>query len=366
MAESVSRPYAVQSIARIARPKINTGLYVDPLSRKLHQQLLRVAASPLNVLVEGDTGTGKEVAAREIHQHSGRPDKPFVAVNCGAIPAELIESELFGHERGTFTGASEQKKGWFEVAEGGTLFLDEISELPLASQVKLLRVLQEKEVTRLGSRKAIAIDVRLIAATNRSLGQQVENGLFREDLYYRLNVATLELRPLRERPGDILPLSEFFLIKYQFDNGLSNPASFSPAAHEKLLQHGWPGNIRELENVIQYALLMTDKPEIGAEALCLEYDRRGGLERRGQARAQADEGAHRIEPSELGDNAAQLIRQGVAHLLKSSSGNLLNDVERLVVTEAYQQCAGNQVHAASLLGITRSMLRLRLKRYGLL
>lgn len=361
MALTITRPYAVQTIARTAQTKTVTGLFTDPASQKLYAQLIRVAASSLNVLVEGDTGTGKEVVAREIHQHSTRADRPFFAVNCGAIPAELIESELFGHERGTFTGASEMKKGWFEVAEGGTLFLDEISELPLTSQVKLLRVLQEKEVTRLGSRQAISIDVRLIAATNKALVDRVRSGHFREDLYYRLNVAMLRLLPLQARPGDILPLSEFFAHRYQFEHGVTSPVSFTPAARAKLLGHSWPGNIRELENAIQYALLMADSHEIDHAHLALDQ----GL---GSLNDIKDPGNHASEDTitQPENEASLLLQQGIARLLQSSPGNLLSDIERFVVTEAYHQCAGNQVHAAHLLGITRSMLRVRLKRYGMI
>lgn len=365
MALTITRPYAVQTIARTAQTKNITGLFTDPASKKLYTQLTRVAGSSLNVLLEGDTGTGKEVVAREIHQHSTRADRSFFAVNCGAIPAELIESELFGHERGTFTGASEMKKGWFEVAEGGTLFLDEISELPLTSQVKLLRVLQEKEVTRLGSRQPISINVRLIAATNKTLGSRVRSGHFREDLYYRLNVAMLKLLPLKARPGDILPLSELFAYRYQFEHGITSPVSFTRAAQAKLLGHSWPGNVRELENVIQYALLMTDSHEIDHEHLALDRGR-GSLHDHTDLSDRTTEAVGEGNITEPDNEASLLIKQGVARLLQSSPGNLLGDIERFVVTEAYHQCASNQVHAAHLLGITRSMLRVRLKRYGMI
>ncbi len=365
MALTITRPYAVQTIARTAQTKNITGLFTDTASQKLYTQLIRVAASSLNVLVEGDTGTGKEVVARQIHQHSGRADKPFFAVNCGAIPSELIESELFGHERGTFTGASEMKKGWFEVAEGGTLFLDEISELPLTSQVKLLRVLQEKEVTRLGSRQAISIDVRLIAATNTALADRVRSGHFREDLYYRLNVAMLRLLPLQARPGDILPLSELFAHRYQFEHGVASPVSFTPAAQNKLLGHSWPGNIRELENVIQYALLMADSHEIDHDHLVLD-EGIGSLHGITDQGVQINETVGEGTTAHLENQASLMIHQGIKQLLQASAGNLLSDIERFVITEAYHQCTGNQVHAAQLLGITRSMLRVRLKRYGMI
>ena len=230
-------------------------LFEDPASRALLARIHQIAPSEATTLVVGETGTGKEIVARHLHERSARAGRPFVAVNCGAFSETLVESELFGHERGAFTGAVASKKGWFETADGGTLFLDEIGDLPAAIQVKLLRVLQEREVVRVGAREPIPIDVRLVAATNVDLVDAVRVGKFREDLYYRLNVAVLSIPPLRDRTGDILPLARYFLELYGRRLGTVD-ARLNDAAAARLLRHAWPGNIRELENVIHHALLV--------------------------------------------------------------------------------------------------------------
>ena len=230
-------------------------VFEDPKSQALLAHLQQVAPSEASVLIIGETGTGKELVARHIHNLSARRNRPFVAVNCGAFSESLVEAELFGHEKGAFTGALSAKAGWFEEADGGTLFLDEIGDLPMAIQVKLLRVLQEREVVRLGSRKSIPIDVRVLAATNVQLEKAINAGHFREDLYYRLDVVSLELSPLRERPGDILPLTRHFIEAYSQRLGYGS-ISISPEAEHKLKSYSWPGNIRELENVIHHTLLI--------------------------------------------------------------------------------------------------------------
>ncbi len=230
-------------------------VFEDPKSRALLAHIQQVAPSEASVLIIGETGTGKELVARHIHNLSARRNRPFVAVNCGAFSESLVEAELFGHEKGAFTGALGAKAGWFEEADGGTLFLDEIGDLPMAIQVKLLRVLQEREVVRLGSRKSIPIDVRVLAATNVQLEKAINAGHFREDLYYRLDVVSLELSPLRERPGDILPLTRHFIDTYSQRLGYG-PITLSPEAEHKLKGYSWPGNIRELENVIHHTLLI--------------------------------------------------------------------------------------------------------------
>ncbi len=212
-----------------------------------------MAKSDVTVLVTGETGTGKELVARHLHRESGRRGE-FVAVNCGALSPTLAEAELFGHQAGAFTGATETRAGWFEAANGGTLFLDEVGDLPLALQVKLLRVLQEREVVRVGSRKPIPLNVRLVAATNLDLPEAVAAGRFRTDLYYRLNVVTLDVPRLADRPGDVLPLAEHFLQMYSNRLQARIPA-LAPETEAALLRHNWPGNIRELENVIHYAML---------------------------------------------------------------------------------------------------------------
>ena len=229
-------------------------VFHDPVSLQLLEHTERIARSEATVLVIGETGTGKELIARHIHAVSGRSG-PFVAVNCGAFSESLIDAELFGHESGAFTGASQARAGWFEAANGGTLFLDEIGDLPLALQVKLLRVLQERQVVRLGSRRSIPLDVRLVAATNIDLGRAVEAQHFRADLYYRLSVATVRLPPLRERPSDILPLATHFIAFYRSKLNLRE-VTLSQSAQQALLAYSWPGNIRELENVIHFALIV--------------------------------------------------------------------------------------------------------------
>jgi two-component system response regulator FlrC len=227
----------------------------DPATSALLALAARVAAATTTVLLSGESGTGKEVLARYIHRHSPRANKAFVAINCAAIPDNLLEATLFGYERGAFTGANQAQAGKFEQAQGGTLLLDEISEMPLALQAKLLRVLQEREVERVGSSKAVALDIRVIATTNRDLGACVVAGTFRADLYYRLNVMPLPLPPLRERPADIVPLARGFTSQYA--RALGRPLlRLAAGAERHLLGHSWPGNVRELENAIQRAVIM--------------------------------------------------------------------------------------------------------------
>src|SRR5580658_471500 len=250
-------------------PRASALVFEDDKSRALLERIRLIGPSNANVLVTGETGTGKELIARHVHKLSPRADGPFVAVNCGAFSESLVESELFGHERGSFTGATVARAGWFEAARGGTLFLDEIGDLPFAMQVKLLRVLQERQVVRLGSRSPVAIDVRVVAATNVNLEDAVAAGRFREDLYYRLQVATLHIPPLRERPGDILPLAQHFLGVYGERLGLKNPTLSAEAVDVLVCGHSWPGNTRELENVIHHALLVCRENVVRPEDLRL-------------------------------------------------------------------------------------------------
>jgi two-component system NtrC family response regulator len=231
----------------------------------------RVAGSDLSVLICGESGTGKEVIANAIHRHSPRKNNPFVVVNCGAIPENLLESELFGHEKGAFTGAHAQKKGKFELAHTGTLFLDEIGELAPPLQVKLLRFLQNRRIERVGGTKPIEVDLRIIAATNRDLQKDMENHVFREDLYYRLKVVPLEMPPLRERKDDIVPLAEHFLRRFCQEH--RKPAmGLSPEAEEALLRHPWPGNVRELENLISRAVVLSPRKVLKPRDLGLAFD----------------------------------------------------------------------------------------------
>ena len=320
-------------------------VFQDPRSAALLERIRMVAPSDANVLIIGETGTGKELIARHVHDLSRRSGKPFVAVNCGAFSESLVESELFGHEKGAFTGAFSAKTGWFEAANGGTLFLDEIGDLPLSIQVKLLRVLQEREVVRLGSRKSVPIDVRVVAATNVRLQDAVAAGHFREDLFYRLHVVHLALPTLRERPGDILPLARHFIEEYRQRLGYGAVRLDANAEH-KLSEHAWPGNIRELENVIHHALLICQHSVLGAEHLhlsSLSIQRRSpDPEPRGSATPQ------------------QALETVLRDLFNEPNEQLFEQIEEAVMRTAFEFCHRNQVQAAKLLGISRNVLRSRL------
>nr|WP_314872604.1 sigma-54 dependent transcriptional regulator [uncultured Pseudomonas sp.] len=324
-------------------------VFEDPRSQALLAHLQQVAPSEASVLIIGETGTGKELVARHIHDLSGRRNGPFIAVNCGAFSESLVEAELFGHEKGAFTGALAAKAGWFEEANGGTLFLDEIGDLPLPIQVKLLRVLQEREVVRLGSRKSIPINVRVLAATNVQLEKAINAGHFREDLYYRLSVVTLSLHPLRDRPGDIMPLVRHFIRRYS-ERLSYGPVELSPRAQAKLIEYSWPGNIRELENVIHHSLLTCGNGEIQAQDLRMSNLR---LERQ-------DESAG---PSH-GGSAEELLEQAFSRLFEEQPGELFEKVENALLRSAYHFCHYNQVHTAQLLGLSRNVTRTRLIAIG--
>jgi sigma-54-specific transcriptional regulator len=333
-------------------------LSCDPQSQAIQRQLERLAPTDASVLIVGETGTGKELAARHIHEHSRRQG-PFVAINCGAFSEHLVEAELFGHEAGAFTGAQQARAGWFEAANGGTLFLDEIGDMPLYLQVKLLRVLQEKQVVRLGSRKPIAVDVRLIAATNVELEPAVEARQFRRDLYYRLNVASVRLPPLRERKGDILPLARHFLESYKRQSGFDG-VGLSRAAEALLLSHDWPGNIRELENVVHYGLIMSQDGVLEADDLRLPQVTEAGAARmRGHGLSVAPDSAS------SGD-AFDAVGAGLRRLLQSDRESIHHTVERLLLVTAFEHCDRNQVRTAKRLGLSRNIVRAQLKRHGLL
>ena len=253
---------------RLRAGKLEGPVAVEPSSQQLLHLASRVAASDSTVLISGESGTGKEVLARFIHQQSPRAEQPFIAINCAAIPENMLEATLFGHEKGSFTGAVASQSGKFEQANGGTLLLDEISEMPLSLQAKLLRVLQEREVERVGGRKLIQLDIRVIATTNRDLPTEVAAGRFREDLYYRLGVFPLQWQPLRTRPGDILPIAQRLLDKHTRKMNQA-PVRFAADACHALQQHGWPGNVRELDNAVQRALILQSGGVIHAQDLCL-------------------------------------------------------------------------------------------------
>ena len=259
---------AQHSLGRLPASVGEGPVAVEPASQQLLQLAARVAASDSTVLISGESGTGKEVLARYIHQHSARAGRPFVAINCAAIPENMLEATLFGHEKGAFTGAVAAQAGKFEQADGGTILLDEISEMPLGLQAKLLRVLQEREVERVGGRKLIQLDIRVVATTNRDLLAEVAGGRFREDLYYRLGVFPLQWQALRMRPGDILPIAERLLDKHSRKMNQPKP-QLAADARQALLSHAWPGNVRELDNAVQRALILQQGGVIRARDLCL-------------------------------------------------------------------------------------------------
>ena len=289
----------------------------------------RVAGTDATVLIQGETGTGKELMARFIHDASPRASGPFVAVNCCALAETLVESELFGHERGAFTGAAGRRTGWFEVAAGGTLVLDEVSEIPFAVQAKLLRALQERVVHRVGSSQAVKVNVRVIAISNRDLRAEVQAGRFREDLFYRLNVVSLSLPLLRERPGDIPLLSRHFLQKYAAATG--SPAEvLSPEALSRLLAHAWPGNIRELENVIQRAVILANGREIVAE--------------------------HVLPESSF----------VAASREEAAPGRTVMEHEKELILSTLKRLNGNRTHTAKALGVSVRTIRNRLREYRVL
>lgn len=341
-------------------------VFSDPSSAALLQYIEKIAPSEAPVLIAGETGTGKELVARHIHLLSGRKG-PFLAINCGAISDHLAESEFFGHEAGSFTGATGKREGWFEAANGGTLFLDEIGDLPLPLQVKLLRVLQEREVVRIGSRKPIPVDVRLVAATNVDLGHAVSAGHFRRDLLYRINIAQVRLPPLRDRPGDILPLAKYFAKIYSQRIGHAKP-EFSSTSIELLTHYSWPGNIRELENVVHFALLVAKSGYIEPADLRVT----GGWDLVGAQPVKSYEAGEQKKPEEQSSTGQQsdplvVIAQQLQKLFHSAEKRFLfQELEELLVRESFAFNKNNQVHTAALLGISRNVMRTLLKRYGLL
>lgn len=310
----------------------------SPVMRKLFSVIERVAPTDASVLITGATGTGKELAARAIHDLSSRRDAAFVDINCSAIPETLIEAELFGHQRGTFTGAHENRSGLFEKASGGTLFLDEVDALNLSAQAKLLRVLQERTVRRIGARANIAIDVRIISATNCDLAQAVASGRFRPDLYYRLRVLPLQLPELCTRAGDVNLLVNHFLRIKSERQGRDVVPHFSAEAMRTLTEYPWPGNVRELENVIEYALALGNGDELGVDDL----------------------------PLELSQNRVSSNAEDFRELLQAYMNDAvpLAEIEKRYILSVLQQFGGNQVRAAAALGIDRSKLYRRLRQYG--
>jgi len=337
--------------------RAKASVFEDPSSRALLTRIRQLAPSNATVLVVGETGTGKEIISRHIHDLSRRAGQPFVAVNCGAFSPTLIESELFGHEKGAFTGAVGDKPGWFEAAHGGTLFLDEIGDLPLPLQVKLLRVLQEREVVRLGAKRPIPVDVRLVAATNVRLEEAVAAGTFRADLFYRVAVAKVTIAPLRERPGDILPLAHHFLDVYANARQAPGPRpTLTPPAAQALLAHSWLGNIRELENAIHYAVLVCQDGRITPDDLPVA-----------SLPAPANTAVPAI-PTAVAppSQARQALRTALDALFAEAPERLWATLEETIMRGAYEHARHNQLATARLLGLSRSVVRARLLEYGVL
>jgi DNA-binding NtrC family response regulator len=304
----------------------------------------QVAASDASILITGESGVGKEVIARYVHQKSRRAAKPFISVNCAAIPENLLESELFGHEKGAFTGALARRIGKFEEASGGTLLLDEISEMDARLQAKLLRAIQEREIDRVGGAKPVKVDIRILATSNRDLAQAVKEGTFREDLLYRLNVVNLKLPPLRERPGDIVALAEHFVKKYATANGVPE-RPLSAEARRRLVAHRWPGNVRELENAMHRAVLLAAGPEIEETAIRLPD---------GQPLAAADPHARAAQAASVAAEAAT----------RAFVGQTVAEMEQQLILDTLSHCLGNRTHAANILGISIRTLRNKLKEYA--
>jgi len=304
-----------------------------PSMRRCLERAEKVAQSDATVLLSGESGVGKEVLARYLHQHSARAKGPFVAVNCAAIPETLLEATLFGHEKGAFTGATQASAGKFEQAQNGTLLLDEVTEMPLALQAKLLRVLQERELERVGGQRTISLDIRVIATSNRDLGEAVKGGQFRADLYYRLQVVPLQIPALRERREDILPLARYLLGQAAVTLGL-RPRVLSPAAEQALLAHDWPGNVRELQNALQRALILAEGDEIQTRDLDL--------------------------PGEMAESGVAIKEQSsVAEL---ALGEQKGHYERELIADALAKSGGSRGEAARLLGISARTLRHKLQR----
>jgi len=315
----------------------------DPVMEVVIKLADQIAPSDASILITGESGVGKEVMARYVHTKSRRSNKPFISVNCAAIPENLLESELFGHEKGAFTGAVARRIGKFEEASGGTLLLDEISEMDHRLQAKLLRALQEREIDRVGGGKPVKVDIRVIATSNRDLAQAVKDGTFREDLLYRLNVVNIRLPALRERPGDIVALSEHFAKKYAIANGMPT-RPLAEEARRRIIGHRWPGNVRELENAMHRAVLLSAGAEIEEFAIRLPD---------GQPMAPA--------PDAVVARTASMAADAIS---RTFVGQTVAQVEQQLILDTLSHCVGNRTHAANILGISIRTLRNKLKEYS--
>ncbi len=354
--EYVPLPPDVEMIAAVFEAVTRddkTMIASDESMKPVMMLLDKIAPSEATVLISGESGTGKEVMAQTIHKKSKRKDGPFIAVNCAAIPENLLESELFGHEKGSFTGAVAKRVGKFEEAHQGTLLLDEVSEMHPVLQAKLLRAIQEKEITRIGSNDSVKVDARILATTNRNLAESVEKGDFREDLYFRLNVVNVKLPPLRERPKDIPTLAAYFADKYAEQNGVEKK-KLSDEAIQKLKQCQWRGNIRELENAMHRAVLISVEDELEAAAIQTE----SGLARGGESPAQ-DKGGNEGNGSQ--DKTLTSLQNPGA--VEGLIGRTVADVEKDLILNTLEHCLGNRTHAANILGISIRTLRNKLNQY---
>ena len=329
-----------------------------PAMQEVYRQIGRVAGQSVTVLILGESGTGKEVVARAIYEYSKRAEQPFLAINCAAIPENLLESELFGHERGAFTGAERKRIGKFEQCDGGTLFLDEIGDMTPLTQTKVLRVLQDQQFERVGGQEKVCTDVRLIAATNRNLTEMMEHQTFRRDLYYRLNVYTIDLPPLRERNGDLPLLIDYFLKRFSKEMG-KTVQEVSPDAMRRLAEYPWPGNLRELQSVLKHAVIEATGPVLFPEFLPKTFPGR----------------ADPLSPLPVGNAAdsdhlenglIQLIRQQIRLKTETLYDDVIQQIERILLVESLNHADGNISRAATLLGISRSTLRVKLAALGIL
>jgi len=330
-------------IAAVARESSDF-LFRDPTMTRVVDLAEQIAPSDASVLITGESGTGKEVMAKHLHAKSRRAGRAFISVNCAAIPENLLESELFGHEKGAFTGAIGRRIGKFEEASGGTLLLDEISEMDVRLQAKLLRAIQEKMIDRVGGTRPVPVDIRIIATSNRNLAEAVRSGSFREDLLFRLNVVNLKLPPLRERPGDIAALADHFIAKYSKANGLPQ-RTLTPDARQALLRAAWPGNVRELENTLHRAVLLSRGDVIDTAAIVLP------------------DGSGLGEVTRIASIATQAA-QVADSMSRSLVGRTVSDVERDLILETLDHVLGNRTHAANILGISIRTLRNKLNQYA--
>ena len=336
-------PDLIAAVLEAVTEEAKTLLYADPRMNDVVKLADQVAESNASIMITGESGTGKEVLANYLHSKSRRADRPFISVNCAAIPENLLESELFGHEKGAFTGAVARRVGKFEEAHGGTLLLDQISEMHPRLQAKLLRAIQEREIDRVGGTKPVRVDIRIIATSNQDMQAEVASGNFREDLYFRLNVINIAVPALRDRKGDIGMLADYFAKKYAEVNGV--PArKISEGAIEVLRRHRWPGNVRELENAIHRAVLLAVGAEIGADAIVLpEHSTSAAI------------------AAGVGGSATALAQAGRA--TTTLVGRTVADVERDLIIDTLKHCLGNRTHAATILGISIRTLRNKLKQY---